>query len=124
MSDYFTESELSCPCCGVNHVKPSFKRRLNQLRENVGFALPMSSGYRCLKHNREVGGEDGSAHPLGRGGDLVVSRTKAFKVLEEAQKLGFTGIGLHQKGEARKRIIHLDDLPNELGRPRPTIWTY
>lgn len=124
MRKYFSEDEQSCPCCGVNGLKPSFIKRLNQLRHNVGFALLMSSGYRCRNHNSDIGGAEDSSHILGRGGDLVVSRHKAFRVLEEAPKLGFTGIGLHQKGETNERIIHLDDLTNEPGRPRPTIWTY
>jgi hypothetical protein len=35
---------------------------------------------------------------------------------------GFTGIGVQQKGGGR--FIHLDNLPNGPGQPRPTVWSY
>lgn len=34
----------------------------------------------------------------------------------------FTGIGIQQKGG--DRYIHLDNLPNAPGQPRPTVWSY
>jgi hypothetical protein len=36
--------------------------------------------------------------------------------------MGFTGIGIAQKGEGR--YVHLDDLPSVEGQPRPTLWSY
>jgi hypothetical protein len=39
-----------------------------------------------------------------------------------APQFGFTGIGFKQKGVIR--FVHLDALPNEIGQPRPTIWSY
>jgi len=124
MREYFTESELACPCCGINKVKPSFRRRLNQLRHALGFPLIPSSAFRCRQHNEDVGGGVDSAHLAGRGIDFPIARGRAFRMVEEAQKLGFTGIGLRQKGDTDERFIHLDDLLNEPHRPRPTIWTY
>jgi len=43
-------------------------------------------------------------------------------VLREALILGFTGIGINQKGTGR--FLHLDLLPNLLLHPRPTVWSY
>ncbi len=41
-----------------------------------------------------------------------------------AHKHGFSGIGLRQHGDYKGRFVHLDDLSNATGRPRPWIWTY
>ena len=36
--------------------------------------------------------------------------------------VGFTGIGVNQKGGAR--FLHLDTIESSPARPRPTIWSY
>jgi hypothetical protein len=77
----------------------------------------MSSGYRCPLHPENPEGTHGS----GEAGDIEVSRGKAFIVLGHALRVGFSGIGIQQKGD--KRFLHLDDStrPDKL---RPTIWSY
>lgn len=121
---YFSEQELSCPCCGVNHTKPDFLYKLNNLREECGFPFVVTSAYRCFKYNKEIGGKDRSPHPLGRGIDIHAIGGQALKVIQLAGKHGFTGIGVNQKGPSKGRFVHLDDMPNELDRSRPWIWTY
>jgi hypothetical protein len=37
-------------------------------------------------------------------------------------KMGFSGIGVSQKGDSR--FIHLDDLEDSNERPRPWVWSY
>lgn len=119
--NYFTEEELSCPCCGRNEFNPATKLRFNKLRVAVDEPLPMTSGYRCPTYNRKNGWT--LSHSTGQCGDLAVSHKLAFKVMAEAPKLGFTGIGVSQKGN--KRFLHLDDLEEELPkRPRPHLWSY
>lgn len=121
MKNYFTEEELSCPCCGVNGFNPETLKRFNVLRELLGEALPMTSGYRCGAYNKARGWTQ--THATGQAGDLGVSHITAYLVIKEAPKLGFTGIGVKQKGN--RRCIHLDDLPAMLpDRPRPHIWSY
>lgn len=90
----------------------------------TGCADVVTSAYRCMKHNAEVGGKDRSPHPLGRGIDIHVIGGQALKVIQLAGKHGFTGVGVNQKGPSKGRFIHLDDMPNELDRYRPWIWTY
>ncbi len=34
------------------------------------------------------------------------------------------GIGIKQKGDYASRFVHLDDLPNGSGQPRPWCWSY
>ena len=54
---------------------------LNPLREAWGSAIKVTSGYRCDKLNRFVGGSKTSSHLIGYGVDLVPANGKmdAFK---------------------------------------------
>lgn len=124
---HFDRNEFACRgsnCCGgQNLIEDSFIDLLDELREACGFALPVNSGYRCSVHNQAVSttGPNGP-HTKGRAADLRVDRKRAHRVLELALPMGFTGIGLNQKGDAR--FIHLDDLPDAPGQPRSVIWSY
>lgn len=120
---HFVIDEFACRHCGVNLIDHQFVTELDDLRQAVGFALPVSSGYRCPVYNAQVSktGTTGP-HTTGRAVDLVVSHAQALKVVRVASIMGFTGIGVQQKGTGR--FIHLDNLPNAPGQPRPTIWSY
>lgn len=120
--NYFTETELSCPCCGVNKFNPDTKLRLNRFREWLGSPMIMTSGYRCEAYNRKNGYTQ--THATGQAGDFAVTHKQAYNINAEAGKFGFTGIGIKQKGQGR--FIHLDDLKEDLNqnRPRPHLWSY
>lgn len=118
--NYFTDTELSCPCCGENKFSLSTLHRFNLLRAYLGFALPMTSGYRCPAYNKLKGYTQ--THATGHAGDIACSHKKAFKLIEAAPMFGFTGIGVRQKGKTR--FIHLDDLEELPTRPRPHLWSY
>lgn len=119
---YFKYADFVCKHCGQNHTDPAFIDRLDELRRRVGFPLPVNSGYRCPVHNAAVSstGLDGP-HTL-TAVDLSVDRGRAYIVLREALTMGFKGIGVKQHGGGR--FIHLDDLPEAPGQPRPTVWSY
>lgn len=122
MKNYFTDEELSCPCCGVNKFNAGTLARLNALRHECGFPIVLNSAYRCEHYNRLKGFTQ--THSTGQASDNRVSHKHAFKLLELAPKHGFTGIGVKQKGSVLGRFIHLDDLPEAEGRPRPHVWSY
>lgn len=120
MHNYFA-NETPCPCCGTNRFDHLTLKKFNLLREIVGFPLVMSSGYRCEAYNTKKGYTQ--THATGQAGDLAVSHEVAFLVLKFAIQIGFTGIGVSQKGKTR--FIHLDDLVRKLPeRPRPHVWSY
>ena len=106
-------------------VETDFLDRFEGLRAQVGFALPITSGYRSPAHNAAVSttGDDGP-HVLARAADIRVYGVRAFQVIAAAIACGFTGIGVQQKGDQGQRYVHVDDLPEAPGRPRPTVWTY
>lgn len=99
--------------------------RLQALRERLGFPLVVSSGYRTPAYNKQVSdsGEDGP-HTTGHAVDLIANGPRAYAIVGAAIALGFTGIGVCQKGDVRARFVHLDDLPMSATLPRPWIWSY
>lgn len=116
----FSRSEVACKCgCGMLPQASSLER-LQKLRDVVGFPLRISSGARCAKHNMEVSDTGaGGPHTTGQAFDILVDHDKAWLVMRAAVNLGFTGIGVSQKGPSR--FLHVDDL-QQAGRP--TVWSY
>jgi zinc D-Ala-D-Ala carboxypeptidase len=119
-SDYpnFSAQEFDCSHCGQNEMNPEFMERLQKARDIFG-PMRISSGYRCAKHPLEAKKARPGAHASGHAADVAVRGEEAHRLLKIALEVGFTGIGVQQKGEGR--FIHLDDLDNDL---RPTVWSY
>lgn len=122
---HFLPQEMACRGSGVVLIERRFMDRLERLRDAVGMPLPVSSGYRSPAYNARVSssGVDGP-HTTGRAVDLRVFGARAHAVLAHALGLGFTGLGIQQTGPTGGRFIHLDDLPEAPGRPRPWVWGY
>lgn len=126
--EYFSKEELSCTgncahCSGSDELMNNeVMQDLVKLRKLCGFPLPITSAYRCPARNSEVSGTGKTGpHTTGRAVDIHVYGPKALVVIGMALKLGFTGIGVNQKGPINKRFIHLDKgLPDK----RPNIWSY
>ena len=102
----------------------TFMASMVALREACGFAFPVTSGYRCAKYNKDVGGSEFSAHPQGVALDINLWGSKVNTILSIARHHGMTGIGLHQQGDSSDRFIHLDQAISIPSRPRPWVWTY
>lgn len=126
---HFKPSEFACPCgeCGSDgsEMDSLFMAKLDDLRERLGFALIVTSGYRCPAYNSVLSttGLDGP-HTTGRAADISLSGDKVHRLLTQSSLGGwFTGIGLYQKGPHLGRFVHLDDLL-ETDHPRPRVWTY
>lgn len=104
----------------------SFVRKLDDLRERLGFPLIINSGYRCPDHNERVSntGRNGP-HTTGHAADVKVYGRQAFELVTHCTLGGWMrGIGLRMHGNHARRFVHLDDLDSSSGRFRPTIWTY
>lgn len=121
----FTPEEMACHGDGSLRIDESFMDRLQALRDAIGFALPVSSGYRSPAYNATVSDTgDSGPHTTGHAADLLVGGSQAFLVMKTALVLGFTGIGISQRGIYEKRFIHLDDLAHDDLIPRPMVWSY
>lgn len=119
---YFKQSEFACKCCGVSKMDDEVVELLDALRIKCGFPVVLTSAYRCPKHNVAVSttGPTGP-HTTGKAVDVACSHEKAYLVVKYAMELGFTGVGVAQKGSSR--FIHLDILEAP-AYPRPNVWTY
>jgi uncharacterized protein YcbK (DUF882 family) len=122
---FFTHRELACRHCSIERMDPVTMDRLIGLRQALNFPLPVTSGYRCPTHNQAVSstGPNGP-HTTGRAVDIRVHGHHAYELVKLVTLHGFTGIGLSQGGAHARRFIHLDDLPNGPGQPRPWVWDY
>ena len=120
----FKESEFSCKHTGKNGMAASFMQRLQKLRTEYGKPMVISSGYRDKTHPVEEKKAKAGAHSTGHACDIRVYGGRVNELLALAIKHGFTGIGINQKGNHSSRFIHLDDLPDMSGQPRPWVWSY
>lgn len=120
MSRYFAEREVKCKCgCGEANMDSAFMERLDMLRYRYNRPIILNSAYRCLEHNAAVGGVSDSPHTRGIAVDIKCNGQETYLLLKHATELGFTGIGVAQKGS--KRFLHLDD---SIKAPRPNVWSY
>lgn len=118
---HFSKKELQCKCgCGVAKMDEHFMELIEMLRFSVGLPLTPTSAYRCLKHNTNIGSKS-PVHTMGLAMDIQCSGDLAHRVLTEAMPLGFTGVGISQRGNHSDRFIHLDSYNDEL---RPWVWSY
>lgn len=115
----FSEDEFKCSHCGEVYMNPEFLDKLQELRTLYGKPLFILSGYRCPEHPIEAKKKRPGTHTKGIAVDIAISGRNAYKLLKLAFKLGFTGVGVRQKGD--NRFIHLD-ISQDF--PRPNVWSY
>jgi hypothetical protein len=72
LSAHFSESELACRCCGELIIVPALIDALERLRELAGKPIKIHAGYRCPKHNQEIGGVTDSEHTRGMAADIAI----------------------------------------------------
>lgn len=72
LSPHFMASEFMCPCCGASEVNQKLVDGLEQLRVSIKLPITVTSGRRCLSHNKQIGGARGSQHLLGNAADIYV----------------------------------------------------
>ena len=111
----FSVHEMACKCgCGAHEMDEEFMRMLQTLRDEMQGPLKVSSGFRCEDHNQMVSttGRNGP-HTLAKATDILISGERAMVLFEKARQIGFSGIGLSQKGNHASRFVHLDTLPRK-----------
>lgn len=122
----FTYAELRCRCgrCDSTgrEMEPAFMDLVQRLRELYGQPMPLSSAYRCPLHPSEVNKAAPGEHSDGLAIDVQCRGAEALKLLNLALTLGFTRIGVNQKGAAR--FLHLGLTPAGGRLPSPMIWSY
>jgi uncharacterized protein YcbK (DUF882 family) len=112
----FGRRELKCPCCDQCEMDPEFMKKLQELRDIMGRPMSINSGFRCASHNEAVGGSKASRHRIGLAADCSTvdwSSTDLYRLIKEAQALGFKGIGIG------KTYVHLD-----MRDDKAKMWVY
>ena len=84
---WFKEKEFACKCCGQlpplarENVKALVREVLDPVRERLGMPIVVNSGYRCEKHNKDVGGVRNSQHLRGEAADIHCEDNERLKQL-------------------------------------------
>lgn len=94
-SPHFMYQEFACKCCGESKIKLQVILNLEKLRKMANAPIIITSGYRCPKHNREVGGAKRSQHCLGNAVDVKITGYTPTQVARMAKKCGFTWVKVY-----------------------------
>jgi len=111
VSPHFNLSEFECPCCWQVRLVPRLVYLLEKLRKKVGEPILVSSGYRCPKHNKVIGGAKHSYHMQGKAADIYTKRTSVEELGRLAHEVGFPTVILYP----RHGFIHVDIRGKGLG---------
>ena len=81
----------------------------------------VSSGRICDHHNDTVStakNKKNGVHTLGQASDILISGERAMLLFEKARQIGFSGIGLSQRGPHRDRFVDLHT------KQQKALWSY
>ena len=108
---HFNLSEFDCKCGKCSHkgedMDIDFMIKLDRAREIAGdnCKFIITSGARCLDHNKAIGGVSKSSHcniPCNASDISATDSTKRFIIIQSLIEAGFTRIGIG------KNFIHCD----------------
>ena len=117
---YFKTEDFDCQETGENQMKPIFIHKLDTLREACGFPFIVTSGYRSPNHSieKKKTKEKVGTHAQGIAADIKVSNgTQRYKIVAEAIKMGFSGIGI------ASNFVHVDIRSLDTNES-PVMWCY
>ena len=125
-SKHFKHHELECRCnCGRNKITRELLDLLEDLRVWYGKPIRLSSAFRCQSHNNAVSSTGTTGpHTTGQAVDILVYGNDAICLVKGALSMGFSGVGVNQKGNRGALFIHLDTLSEPNHCPRPWMWSY
>lgn len=66
----FKFQEFTCKCCGKNLIDSRIMDICQAIRDELKTPVYVSSGYRCERNNKRVGGKSGSYHIRGLAADI------------------------------------------------------
>lgn len=118
---FFKFEEFRCRCCGglpplaKENIEALVENVLNPARQRYGGPVLVNSGYRCQKHNAEVGGVPNSQHMRGEAADICCGDNERLaKIIEENgrydQLIRYMGPG------GKIRFIHVSWKRNGVNR--------
>lgn len=104
--EFFKLSEFMCPCCRNVKVATSLVVVLEEFRRAWAAPVLINSGFRCLKHNTEVGGAPASRHLIGCAADI---RPVDLELIGPFQNLAGALFGRREGWELKlyPRFVHV-----------------
>ena len=113
LTNNFNKAEFDCKCgCEMpKEVLINIQKLANQLqilRNKVGVSVKINSAYRCIKHNKSIGGVSNSQHVLGKASDVVINGFKASKTFDLISELINDGDMLQGGLGAYNSFTHYD----------------
>ena len=109
----FAMSEFKCPCCGKKRMDALFLAQIDNAREYAGIPFFINSGWRCERHNKEVGSTSRN-HTSGKAADIsCTTGPQRIKIVMGLIRAGFRRIGI------RRNFIHADSMDDI-----ESIWLY
>lgn len=120
---HFKPNEFTCKCHGLcdheNSISLELVSRLDEIRKQMGTPIKITSGARCKRHNKKIGGSAHSAHLPFDGSsfaaDIYCPDNRFTKDFLEMAMSMFPRIGLG------KDFIHVDIHPD---LPGDVMWVY
>ncbi len=104
LSKDFNLREFHCRCqypeCQTTYVSEELIEALQMLRDAVG-ALNIHDGFRCERHNKDIGGEEKSFHKMGMAADISSVGIRPETLANGAKRVTsfrLGGIGIYQWG--------------------------
>lgn len=121
----FSKKEFACSHCllagkEISYMQIDFMDKLQLLRDSLKKPVVVTSGYRCPNHPVEKKKKTPGEHTFGAAADIACSGELAHEILYHAFIVGFTRIGVKQKGFGR--FIHLGIGFDK--HKQKTIWSY
>lgn len=115
---HFKISEFTCKCgCGNNLMDYNFLCMIDNARDIAQVPFKVTSGYRCISHNKKINGSSTSSHLKGLAADIKYSSEyQLVRMIYGLTKAGFTRIGIN----ATSKFIHVD---SDSSKP-DAIFTY
>jgi uncharacterized protein YcbK (DUF882 family) len=106
LSAHFSREELQCSCCRRLEIDSRLLDGLEALRRLAGIPVVVHAGYRCARHNAEVGGVPHSEHTLGRAADIHLpglSLQEMYELASSVAEFAEGGIGVYDEN-----FVHVD----------------
>ncbi len=109
---HFKQSEFTCKCgCGLNNINLNLVNVLEKIRDHFGgHAVHITSGCRCIKHNKDVGGVQGSRHVIGKASDIYIDNVSTSDLLNYCQHLVQEGTlrYTYTNNKNMNGVVHID----------------
>ena len=112
---FFKRTEFACPCCNRDNISKELVDRLDYSRSLAGIPFRITSGFRCVEHNRRIHGKPRSSHLDGSGADIYApSGSIQATIIGSLFASGIKRVGIY------KTFIHAD-VSKKLNYPM--VWT-